>query len=164
MLHPLRMPTSLRFLTPLNNPPHRRLSLPSSQLAEHCTSEKGLKNIRHRSRCMVTCYPPGARYTKHVDNGGEVGNGRRITALLYLNEEWLKGDGGELSVYKVRSVGAAQLIICGLLRSAPHSTPFLTSLTHPLLFCHSLRSMQEGREGHGDIRRAQVRQGRAVLE
>ena len=42
----------------------------------------------------MTCYPPGSRYTKHVDNGGRMSNGRRLTTLLYLNEDWAPGDGG----------------------------------------------------------------------
>ena len=48
---------------------------------------------------MVTCYPPGSRYTKHVDNGGVASNGRRLTTLIYMNEGWSPGDGGELAVY-----------------------------------------------------------------
>ncbi|GMH60343.1 hypothetical protein TrLO_g3803 [Triparma laevis f. longispina] len=61
------------------------------------TSGKGLQNLVHRSRAMVTCYPPGGRYTKHVDNGGKTGNGRRLTALLYLNSSEVAG---ELKVYE----------------------------------------------------------------
>ena len=44
---------------------------------------------------MVTCYPPGSRYTKHVDNGGRMSNGRRLTTLLYLNEDWAPGEAGK---------------------------------------------------------------------
>ncbi|GMI30463.1 hypothetical protein TeGR_g14306 [Tetraparma gracilis] len=61
---------------------------------------KALDKVTSRSRCMVTCYPKGGKYTKHVDNGGSVGNGRRLTCLFYLNEEWAPGDGGELKVYE----------------------------------------------------------------
>lgn len=44
-------------------------------------------------------YPPGAGYDKHIDN--HKGSGaRKITFLLYLNENWQKGDGGELSLYQ----------------------------------------------------------------
>ncbi|GMH95648.1 hypothetical protein TrVE_jg13886 [Triparma verrucosa] len=60
------------------------------------TEGKGIQNLVSRSRAMVTCYPKGGRYTKHVDNGGMRGNGRRLTALLYLNEEEVSG---ELKVY-----------------------------------------------------------------
>ena len=46
----------------------------------------------------------GARYIKHTDNNckfgdGDTCNGRRLTVLAYLNDEWKKGDGGELLVY-----------------------------------------------------------------
>lgn len=44
-------------------------------------------------------YPPGAGYDKHVDNHRGSG-ARRITFLLYLNENWQKGHGGELSFYR----------------------------------------------------------------
>lgn len=43
-------------------------------------------------------YPPGAGYDKHVDNHRGTG-ARKITFILYLNENWQKGDGGELSLY-----------------------------------------------------------------
>jgi Rps23 Pro-64 3,4-dihydroxylase Tpa1-like proline 4-hydroxylase len=59
-----------------------------------------LSGIKNRSRAMITCYPPGTRYTRHVDNGGRVSNGRRLTALLYLNHSWREGDGGELAIYE----------------------------------------------------------------
>ena len=70
-----------------------------SELKPHLPSE--LANIISRSRAMVTCHPPGARYAKHVDNGRDDGNGngRRLTILLYLNLGWKEGDGGELAIY-----------------------------------------------------------------
>ena len=44
---------------------------------------------------MCTVYPgAGARYVRHVDNPD--GNGRLLTALLYLNPEWEEGDGGDV--------------------------------------------------------------------
>eukprot|EP00966_Prymnesium_polylepis_P143977 3323845-Prymnesium_polylepis.1 len=54
---------------------------------------------------MVTCYPGGgAHYVRHCDNAcdsghGERCNGRRITAILYLNECWQQLHGGELRLY-----------------------------------------------------------------
>lgn len=54
-----------------------------------------LKSITNRSEAMCTCYPgSGARYTRHCDNPNQ--NGRKLTALLYLNESWKGGHGGEL--------------------------------------------------------------------
>ncbi len=44
-------------------------------------------------------YPPQTRYEKHVDQfHGK--NNRVISMLIYLNEEWQPGDGGELKVYQ----------------------------------------------------------------
>lgn len=44
-------------------------------------------------------YPPGAGYDKHIDNHRGSG-ARKITFILYLNEHWQKGHGGELSLYQ----------------------------------------------------------------
>lgn len=43
-------------------------------------------------------YPPGAMYKKHLDQFDNRGN-RMITVVIYLNEGWQKGDGGELEIY-----------------------------------------------------------------
>jgi SM-20-related protein len=43
-------------------------------------------------------YPPGAGYDKHVDNHRGTG-ARKITFILYLNENWQKDHGGALSVF-----------------------------------------------------------------
>jgi len=57
-----------------------------------------LKTVTTRSRAMVTCYPGQRRgYTKHCDNA--VRNGRKLTAILYLNQNWTEADGGELKIY-----------------------------------------------------------------
>ncbi|MDP9083779.1 MAG: 2OG-Fe(II) oxygenase [Pseudomonadota bacterium] len=43
-------------------------------------------------------YPPGAGYSRHVDQ--PMGRAqRRISLVLYLNEEWRPGAGGELRVF-----------------------------------------------------------------
>lgn len=44
-------------------------------------------------------YPAGSFYKKHIDRF-KARNNRMITVILYLNENWQKGDGGELKVYK----------------------------------------------------------------
>jgi Rps23 Pro-64 3,4-dihydroxylase Tpa1-like proline 4-hydroxylase len=70
------------------------------QRVDTCVSEMSaflpeLKTITNRSEAMCTCYPGhGARYTRHCDNPNQ--NGRKLTALLYLNEGWATGHGGEL--------------------------------------------------------------------
>ena len=43
-------------------------------------------------------YPPGAGYQKHLDQF--IGrNERKISCILYLNEDWTKDDGGALRMY-----------------------------------------------------------------
>ena len=72
-----------------------------------------LASIAHRSKAMVACYPGGgSRYRRHFDNScegseGEQCNGRRLTAILYLNDAWAFEDGGELRLYKPFSPAAA---------------------------------------------------------
>ena len=64
-----------------------------------------LRDIAHRSKAMVACYPGGgARYVRHCDNSCESGhgercNGRRLTAIIYLNEGWTLLNGGELRLF-----------------------------------------------------------------
>ena len=43
-------------------------------------------------------YPPETRYKKHVDQFHGSTN-RIISMLIYLNENWKAGDGGELKIY-----------------------------------------------------------------
>eukprot|EP00434_Breviolum_minutum_P039268 symbB.v1.2.034866.t1/scaffold4574.1/size37803/1 len=58
-----------------------------------------VSSIQWRSETMLTCYPAAqrARYFRHTDNSS--GNGRLLTALVYLNENWKQGDGGELRLF-----------------------------------------------------------------
>lgn len=51
-----------------------------------------------RYEAHFALYPPGAGYDKHIDNHRGSG-ARKITFILYLNESWQKGNGGELSLY-----------------------------------------------------------------
>ncbi|MGM0545527.1 MAG: 2OG-Fe(II) oxygenase [Bacteroidota bacterium] len=44
-------------------------------------------------------YPPKTRYEKHIDQFHGKKN-RVVSMLIYLNEDWQVGDGGELKVYK----------------------------------------------------------------
>jgi SM-20-related protein len=54
----------------------------------------GLKRVESH----FALYPPQAGYDKHIDNHRGL-NHRKITFVLYLNENWQKGHGGELSLY-----------------------------------------------------------------
>ena len=44
-------------------------------------------------------YPPNSFYKRHLDQFKERSN-RQITVLIYFNENWMPGDGGELKAYK----------------------------------------------------------------
>lgn len=51
------------------------------------------------SEFHIAKYPAGSYYHRHLDQFNERTN-RQITVLLYLNENWQPGDGGELVIYK----------------------------------------------------------------
>ena len=44
-------------------------------------------------------YPAGGFYKKHYDNFEGRSSRRLVTTVLYLNEEWSPGDGGELKIW-----------------------------------------------------------------
>ena len=44
-------------------------------------------------------YPSGSYYKKHLDQF-KSRNNRMISMIIYLNEDWKEGDGGELKIYK----------------------------------------------------------------
>ncbi|CAG9431940.1 2OG-Fe(II) oxygenase [Providencia alcalifaciens] len=46
-------------------------------------------------------YPNGGFYKKHVDNFRGQGR-RKITTVLYMNESWKQGDGGEIVMYDLQ--------------------------------------------------------------
>jgi SM-20-related protein len=51
------------------------------------------------SEFHIAKYPEGSHYDRHLDQFNERSN-RQITVLIYLNENWKQGDGGELVIYK----------------------------------------------------------------
>ncbi|EKT61093.1 2OG-Fe(II) oxygenase [Providencia burhodogranariea] len=53
-------------------------------------------------------YPNGAFYKKHIDNFQGQGR-RKVTTVLYMNEAWQPGDGGELVVYNPQDEPLFQL-------------------------------------------------------
>ncbi|CAE7299055.1 EGLN1, partial [Symbiodinium pilosum] len=72
-------------------------------VSELQTTVPELAKITSRSKAMVACYPGGgARYIKHVDNDGKhaLCKTRLLTALIYLNDGWEEGDGGELAIFR----------------------------------------------------------------
>ena len=54
----------------------------------------GLKGLEFH----FAVYPEGSFYKKHVDRF-QRDSGRTISCVLYLNEDWKEGDGGQLRIY-----------------------------------------------------------------
>lgn len=52
----------------------------------------------HRFEGHLAVYPPGARYRRHIDQFRDMGT-RRVTAILYLNDDWKIEHGGALRLY-----------------------------------------------------------------
>ena len=50
------------------------------------------------SEAHFAIYPPGGFYQRHVDNF-RGSSARLVTFILYLNENWQPGDGGELRLF-----------------------------------------------------------------
>ncbi|WP_033727392.1 2OG-Fe(II) oxygenase [Pseudomonas cremoricolorata] len=48
--------------------------------------------------CHFALYPPGAFYRRHLDRFQD-DDRRMVSAVLYLNEDWQAGQGGELRMY-----------------------------------------------------------------
>jgi SM-20-related protein len=48
--------------------------------------------------CHLSMYRPGARYARHLDQFRD-DDRRRVSCVLYLNENWRTADGGELRIY-----------------------------------------------------------------
>jgi len=44
------------------------------------------------------CYPPGGAYSRHLDVFAQARE-RQVSTVLYLNEEWQPGNGGELRIW-----------------------------------------------------------------
>ena len=58
---------------------------------------------------MVTVYEPGRRYTWHLDNG-KCGNGRLLTCIYYLNQDWPHESGGDLRLLRQESPDELQIM------------------------------------------------------
>ena len=82
----------------------------------------GLKDYE----CHYALYQSGDFYKKHLDAFRGRGN-RRLTTVLYLNDDWQAGDGGELLVYAPRGKAVthrilpqAGTLVCFLSEDFPH--------------------------------------------
>ena len=52
----------------------------------------------------VTVYPPGSFYARHIDRFATAPH-RKLSAILYLNEDWQPEDGGQLRMYFTQDDG-----------------------------------------------------------
>lgn len=83
--------------------------------------------------CHLTRYPSGSFYERHVDQFQHSTN-RQVSFICYLNENWQKGDGGELRIYleedqHIDVEPVAGRLACFLSESIPHE----------VLVCHQPR-------------------------
>lgn len=58
----------------------------------------------HEYEGHVTVYPPGAHYRRHVDRFQDAAH-RRLSVILYLNDDWSPEDGGALRLFLPRENG-----------------------------------------------------------
>ncbi|GHA10265.1 2OG-Fe(II) oxygenase [Oceanisphaera arctica] len=82
----------------------------------------GLKDYE----CHYALYQVGDFYKKHLDAFRGRGN-RRLTTVLYLNDDWQTTDGGELLIYPTRGKAVmhrvlpqAGTLVCFLSEDFPH--------------------------------------------
>ncbi|KAK7493462.1 hypothetical protein BaRGS_00015362 [Batillaria attramentaria] len=68
-------------------------------VVQNCSSLMDGYSINERTKAMVACYPGNSTgYVRHVDNPN--GDGRCITCIYYLNQNWnIHTDGGMLRIY-----------------------------------------------------------------
>jgi len=70
------------------------------------------------------CYPPGSGYARHVDQlrGQDT---RRVSLIVYLNQGWHRGDGGELRLFDAAGYRdiepAAGRLVCFLSEDREHA-------------------------------------------
>ena len=72
-------------------------SLPHELIGHGYWRGAGAESLALPPTCLVSSYPPGARYARHLDCYGD-DNARALTLILYANDEaWSSGrDGGSL--------------------------------------------------------------------
>lgn len=103
------------------NPLQRKFDVPlgSPEIVEACRAEtptlfavleclRGLPvlleealglQLRVPETAMLSCYPPGAFYRRHLDSYEGRDVPRKVTILLYCNRDWKPGDGGMLRAW-----------------------------------------------------------------
>lgn len=82
------------------------LTAPPAELAPILARVEALKTEINRTLFLglkdwevhLASYPAGARYKTHLDRHQKQSS-RKLSLVLYLNEDWQKEDGGELVIY-----------------------------------------------------------------
>ncbi|CAE8694035.1 unnamed protein product, partial [Polarella glacialis] len=83
--------------------------LPNALLAMASKSVTGgpsgpqVPNLRVHPHVMAATYRKGAEYHCHKDSYDGADNQRMLSVLLYLNQDWTTGDGGELRIFGSKS-------------------------------------------------------------
>ncbi|CAE7258146.1 phyA [Symbiodinium sp. CCMP2592] len=90
----LQAPPALRSLC------QQLLGLPDALL--RVAKAVAAPRLRVHPHIMAATYRRGAEYHCHKDSYSGTDNQRMVTVLLYLNDDWRPGDGGELRVYGER--------------------------------------------------------------
>ena len=62
--------------------------------------------------CHFSLYPPGARYARHLDQFRN-DDRRRVSCVLYLNDDWEENDGGALRLYRGENRGCQDFVPYG---------------------------------------------------
>ncbi len=111
-LEPDVTPVAWRFL---------QRELEALRIALNATTFLGL----HDFEGHYALYPAGMAYARHVDNF-RGGSDRLVSLVLYLNEDWSDGDGGELCLYPegvespLKLLPQAGTLACFLSEGMPH--------------------------------------------
>jgi SM-20-related protein len=87
----------------------------------------GLKDFE----CHFAIYPENTFYKKHIDRFQQ--NAHRVLSfVLYLNENWQKGDGGELGIYPDKEEHIVEPVAGRLIL-------FRSEILHEVLLSHKER-------------------------
>lgn len=79
--------------------------------------------------CHLAFYPKGSFYEKHVDQF-KGRNNRLISMIIYLNEGWKPGDGGELKLYLPEEVKLVEPVAKRIVLFKSESLPHEVLETH----------------------------------
>ena len=80
----------------------RLLGLPDALLQASSLCGVSAPRLRVHPHIMAATYRKGAEYHCHKDSYSGTDNQRMVTVLLYLNEDWVPGDGGELRLFEAK--------------------------------------------------------------